>query len=107
MFILNEGDAAFLYEGLARAAFDNCSKAQDPWGYAKQEVYDNFVGEISLRGKRALSAIIAKVIIDKSKHENEIERLTNLDDNIWELENQEDVLDWLYELKKEMEALDY
>lgn len=107
MFISNEDDPAFLYEGLARAAFDNCSKRGDPYKYAAQEVYGNFVDEIKLRGRRALAAVIAKVIIDHKSNQQALKVLIKLDDEIWELKTQDEVIDWLEELRKEMENLDY
>ncbi len=68
MFVLfdDHDDISFRYEGLARAAFNNCDKYGDPWGYTAQDFYSNFVPKPNLKGKRALSVILCKLIIDKS-----------------------------------------
>ncbi len=83
-------DPGFLFEALGRAAF-KCKKEGDPYHFAKQEVYDNFVGEITIRGKRALSSFLQKIINDNYpilKQSNEIISLIELEDNIWEIQNE-------------------
>ncbi|KYG72825.1 hypothetical protein [Roseivirga echinicomitans] len=107
MYFLNEDDPAFLFEGIVRAAFDNCSKWGDPFGYAAQDRYANFVGDIKLRGKRILATTISKVIIDHKDNEEAVKKLRKLDDKIWELKEQGEVIDWLEKLKNEMEELGY
>ncbi|WCC43997.1 hypothetical protein PJW08_09280 [Tenacibaculum finnmarkense] len=46
-------DPAFRYEGLARAAFDNCGKYGDPFKIAAQDVYNSFVPKPTLTRKKS------------------------------------------------------
>jgi len=46
-------DPAFRYESLARESFNNCGKWGDPWGFAAQDFYSEFVNEPTTeRGKK-------------------------------------------------------
>ena len=85
----NQGPA-FIYEGLARAVFDNCTKYGDPFGIAAQDNYIRLFPNITEKGRRALSTIIIKMIIDHSDSEYK-ERLRKLDDNVWEAKTTEDI----------------
>ena len=49
------------FEGLARTVFD-CNRYGDPWGYANADLYNNIMTQ---RGKRALSTILIKMILEK------------------------------------------
>lgn len=90
MIHTNEDNPAFRYEGLLREAFQ-CAKEQDPFGYAKQEVFDhNFVTSITLLGKRALSTAFIKLVLD---HPNYKEKFRELDDRVWRASSQSDIID--------------
>jgi len=91
MTISDNLDPSVLYEDLARAAFNNCKKWGDPWKYAAQEVYTRFVPEPDLRGKRALSTILIKLIIDNSES-NHVKQLQSLEDQVWEASSQEQII---------------
>ncbi|WP_017732753.1 hypothetical protein [Nafulsella turpanensis] len=85
-------DPSLRYEALARSAFNNCSKGGDPFGYALQEEYDNFFVEApNLRGKRALSTVLIKLIIDNSGTDF-AERLIGLEESVWNSETQDDII---------------
>ncbi|MEQ8684228.1 MAG: hypothetical protein RIF36_00415 [Imperialibacter sp.] len=88
---IDDDDPAFRYEGLVRAAFDNCGKYGDPFKYAAQEVYDNFVGEITLRGRRALSTALIKLIVDNPENKA-IDGLKSLENDVWEAKEQQDII---------------
>ena len=79
------------YEGLARYAFDNCQKYGDPWSYCAQDRYVNFVREPNLVGKRALPTILIKLILNNPDNEY-THRLKELEENVWEINSQKDVV---------------
>lgn len=80
---------AFRFEGLLREAF-HCTKGQDPFGYAMQEVFDhNFVESITQRGRRALSTAFIKLIFDHSDHQ---EKFIELDNRVWKATTQEEII---------------
>jgi len=82
---------AFRYEGLARAAF-KCTKFGDPFGYACQDHYgSHFVEEITFEGRRALSTIFIKLIIDNSSS-NHVDELKKLDNRVWEAQSQKEII---------------
>jgi hypothetical protein len=60
----DDSNPAMRFEGLARAAFNNCMKFGDPFNYAAQEEFSNFIPAPNLKGKRILSTIFIKLIID-------------------------------------------
>lgn len=84
-------DPGFRYEGLARAAFNNCRKYGDPFGIAAQDVYNNFVPTPNLDGKKALSKVLTKLIIDHSESEHK-SALVALEENIWTSETQGEII---------------
>jgi len=88
----DEKDVAMRYEGLARAAFNNCIKYGDPWGYAAQDRYADFVPTPTLTGRRALSTILIKLIIDNTQSPY-LEGLRLLEEKVWSTETQEDIID--------------
>lgn len=88
----NDTDPGMRYEGLARAAFDNCIKAGDPWGYAAQETFNNFVPSPILAGKRALSTILIKIIIDSQFHPLS-GQLIQLEERVWKANDQTEIID--------------
>lgn len=77
----DDPNPAMRYEGLARAVFNNCNKYGDPWGYAAQDRFTNFVPP-NLTGKRALSTILIKLISDNPKHEL-TPKLIEIEESIW------------------------
>jgi len=87
----NDHNPAMRFEGLARAAFNDCGKWNDPFGYAAQDRYVNFVPSPNLIGKRALSTIFIKLIIDNTQSPF-IERLKELEDLIWATETQSEII---------------
>lgn len=93
MYITNSDniDPAFRYEALARFAFDNCSKYGDPWHYAAQEVYANFIPVIELKGRRILSAILNKLIFD-NKNSKTCNDLIDIENSIWTATSQQDAI---------------
>ncbi len=90
--ILYNHDPAMRYEDLARAAFNNCKKYGDPFGYAAQERYNNFVPKPNIIGKRTLSTVFIKLILDNlnSPYINDLKKLEDL---VWESETQSEVID--------------
>jgi hypothetical protein len=105
MFLIfdNNPDPGFRFESLLRAIFDDCVKYGDPWGYAAQDVYNNFAPEPNLLGKRALSTGLCKLIYDNKEHP-QIEKIIVLEDSIWSANTQEEIveiiddsIDWLKE----------
>lgn len=102
----NNINPAFKYEGLARAAFNNCGKYGDPWGYAAQDVFSNFVPEPNQRGRRALSTIIIKIIIDNSD-KKETEDLKKLEEQVWSATNQRQIIDIIDNAIKVAECMGY
>lgn len=83
----NDSNPAMRYEGLARAVFNNCGKSGDPWGYAAQDRFTNFVPTPNLTGKRALSTILIKLICDYPNHEL-TSRLIQMEEKIWTVNDQ-------------------
>lgn len=84
-------DPGFRYEGLARAAFDNCGKYGDPFGIAAQDVYNSFVPEPTLNGRKALSKVISKIITDNSQSEHK-DALVQLEEDVWTAETQKEII---------------
>ncbi|CAL2093253.1 conserved hypothetical protein [Tenacibaculum sp. 190524A05c] len=91
MIHTDHNDPAFRYEGLARVAFDNCEKYGDPFGIAAQDVYNNFVPEPTLNGKKALSKVLSKIIIDNTESEHN-DALIQLEESIWSSETQQQII---------------
>jgi len=86
----NSKDPATKYEGLVRAAFNNCNKYGDPWKCANQEFFNNFMPP-NLNGKRALSRALCKLIFDNKDTEN-IGELIKLEDTVWVSKTQSDII---------------
>lgn len=84
-------DPAFRYEGLARAAFNDCHKFGDPFGIAAQDIYNRFVPNPTIEGKRALSIVLVKMIIDNSETAYK-ETLKKLEKSIWNSETQKEII---------------
>ena len=87
----NHTDPAFRYEGLVRTVFNDCKKYGDPWSYAAQDFYANFVNTPNQEGKRALATVIIKIIIDHPQSE-QVEQLKLLEDSVWEAKSQDDII---------------
>lgn len=84
-------EANMKYEELARKAFDNCSKYGDPFKYAAQERYDNFVPVPTLLGKRMLSTILIKLIIS-NQNRQEVRQFIELENKVWISETQSEII---------------
>lgn len=80
------------YEGLARAAFGNCSKGHDLWGYTSQDRYVNSIFAVGLEIKRMLSTVLIKLIVDHATHPS-ASRLKELEDRVWEAKEQSDIVE--------------
>ncbi|MGS2741055.1 hypothetical protein [Sinomicrobium sp. M5D2P17] len=91
MIHTDDTDPGFRYEGLARAAFNNCKKYNDPFKIAAQEIYGDFVPVPNLDGKKALSKVLVKIIIDypETKYQDD---LLQLEENIWVSKTQDDII---------------
>jgi|JI7StandDraft_1071085.scaffolds.fasta_scaffold95004_3 hypothetical protein len=90
--ITNNSDPAFRYEDLARFAFDNCNKYGDPWRYASQEVYTNFISGIDLKGQRILSTILSILIYNNRGNSKICEKLIQIENSIWTATTQLDAI---------------
>lgn len=103
----NDNDPAMRYESLARAAFDDCGKYGDPWGYAAQDRYAVFTREpIGIDGKRALSTILIKLVVDNDGTEY-TNKFKTLEENVWGITTQSqaiEIIDNACELYKQSEA---
>jgi len=91
MLHTDDFDPAMRYEGLARAAFDDCEKFGDPFGIAAQEVYNDFVPHPTLEGKKALSKVISKIIIDHPESQHK-DTLIELEEAVWRAGTQEEII---------------
>ncbi len=105
MFITDNVDPGFRFESLARIAFDNCLKSRDPWGYASQDVYNNFVSSFNLKGKRILATILTKLIYD-FKDKSICNKLIIIEDSIWSASTQRDVVNIIESTIKVLESID-
>jgi hypothetical protein len=93
MIYISDTDPAMRYEALARYAFGKCPKGGDPFHYSMQEVYNhNFVGEITIRGRRALSTVLIKLVLDNQNSQKE-EGIKKLEDRVWEADSQKEIID--------------
>jgi len=88
----NNSDPGFKFENLLRTIFDNCNKSGDPWGYASQDVYNNFLHKTNLRGKRALSTALCKLIYDNRTKPN-IKEVINIEEKIWKAKTQSEIIE--------------
>lgn len=84
-------EANMKFEELARKAFDNCSKYGDPFKYAAQERYNNFVPIPTLLGKRILSTVLIKIIITHQS-KNGVEKFIELENKVWTSETQKEII---------------
>jgi hypothetical protein len=80
------------FEGLARAAFDNCDKYGDPFGIAHQEIF-GFEGPEhqtpTTRFRRALVLVLVKLVIRYPDND----QLKELEKRAWTANSQEEVSD--------------
>lgn len=107
MHIMRNMGTSFMYEGLARAVFDNCNKYGDPFGLAAQDIYNNeFVPAPTVKGKRALSTVIIKMIIDHPNSE-EVKVLRKIDDALWSASSQEEAINIIEQCIEIGERLGY
>lgn len=97
MKIEYDDDPAIRYEYIACAAF-KCRYYDDPFQYASQTVFninfekdDNGNDGIKFKGKRALSTVLIKLIIDSSSQEQR-DAYRGLEDKVWNAKSQEDII---------------
>lgn len=82
-------DPSARFEGLLRYAF-KCGKAEDPFGYARQEEYSGFVDEVRFSARRALATGLIKLVIDNPDNEYS-DRLKELETSVWEAKTQDQI----------------
>lgn len=85
-------DPAYLYEQLARYAFNNCSKAKDPWGIAKQEYYSVFVEAHRLNEAKLILGKVFVGLLLKQNSTEDTQKFLVLEDKIHHCKNQTDFL---------------
>jgi hypothetical protein len=72
-------DPAYIYETLARYAFNDCLKADDPWGIAKQEKYNVFINEDRLQEAiKVLEKVFVGLLL-RTKQKEQVELLVKLE----------------------------
>lgn len=86
---------AFRYEGLMRKIFNDCAKYGDYWGAAAQDFYINYSPIPSLKGKRALSRALLKVIFENML---DSKKLIELEERVWNAKEQIDIDNIVYEV---------
>lgn len=106
MIHTDNSDPAMRYEGLARAAFNNCDKYGDPFGITAQDVYSSFVPKPKLRGKIALSKVLSKIIIDNSNSDFKVD-LIEIEKRIWNSKSQKEIREIIDESIEILKKLDY
>jgi hypothetical protein len=87
----NDLNPAMRFEWLSRFVFNNCDKWGDPWNYSAQERFVNFVPKPNLTVKRALSTILIKIILD-NMNATSLEKLRNLENQVWESSTQREII---------------
>lgn len=93
-------DPAYLYETLARYAFNDCLKAQDPWGIAKQEKYNVFIAEERLQeARKVLEKVFVGLLLRPNQKKNQ-ELLLKLEDKINSCQSQNDFVNIISEACK-------
>ena len=96
------------YEGLIRSVFGNVSKYGDPWGYAAQDRFSQFVQEpTGLDGKRALSTVVIKMILDHKTNKPLVDELRKLEDRVWDLKKQSESIKLIDELIEVAKRIGY
>lgn len=86
----DDRDPSARFEGLLRYAF-KCGKAEDPFGYARQEEYSGFVDEIRFSARRALATGLIKLVIDNPDNKY-TETLKELETSVWDAKNQDQII---------------
>jgi hypothetical protein len=82
-------DHANQFEKLACYAF-KCESKRDPWGIASIDTYIEFVESPSMNGKKAFSKILTKLILD-SPDVSKMNKLLELEENVWVATSQEEI----------------
>jgi hypothetical protein len=99
---------AFRFKGLVRSVFGKCSKNGDPWAYAAQDHYTQFMPEPpTLYAKRALPTVVIKMIIDHKANKAIVDKLKILEDQVWDLKNQKGSIALIDKLIDTARDLDY
>lgn len=86
MKIILETNPAMNYEHLGTGAF-NCSRAKDPWGYANADWYSSLLDS---EGKRALSTILIKLVIDNTKNKF-ADKFISLENKVWKAKTRKQI----------------
>ena len=82
---------------MPESIYNDCDKHGDPFGYAAQEFFTNFVEAPNKKGKAGLTHIVSKVIEDFPDSEYE-EELEDILDRAINVETQREVIDIVDEL---------
>lgn len=84
------------FEYLMRTLFDNCGKADDPFGFASADRYNQFCqeapNEVSMVGKAMLIVAITKMS-EKIADQGDLESLSNSVHKITSLISQEEAIE--------------
>lgn len=102
-------DIAMKYEYLIRAAFDCNSKYCDPFSYAAQDQYSNFVYEDSPRffkGQRSLTTALTVIVYRFQENKAVVDKLKGLIDQVWESKTQKEIIEVLNEAIEIGKSLD-
>jgi hypothetical protein len=84
----NPKNIAARFEGLACAVF-KCKRGKDPLRIANQSIYINHLAvKPDLNGKRALSAVLIKMIFDNPTDQHIIE----LENDVWEALTESEII---------------
>jgi hypothetical protein len=90
MHILFENQPEYRYEGLAWAVLGARFKYDEPFTIAATDFYDSDVAHLTLKGKRGLSIILTKMIIEHRESPH-IQELLTLDDRVWGTPNEDEI----------------
>ncbi len=93
-------DPAYIYETLARYAFNDCLKADDPWGIAKQEKYNVFINEDRLQEAiKVLEKVFVGLLL-RTNQKEQVELLLKLEMKISICKTQNDFIQLIGEAYK-------
>jgi hypothetical protein len=98
-------DPAFVFEALARFAFNDCLKAQDPWGIAKQEKYSVFTDKNRIsEAKMVLGKVFVGVLLRNNSLEAE-HKLLKLEERKNDCNNQSDFSQIIHDAHRILELI--
>jgi hypothetical protein len=90
MHILFKDQPEYRYEGLAWAVLGARFKYDEPFTIAATDFYDSDVAPLTLKGKRGLSIILTKMIIEHRESPH-VQELLALDDKVWATPNEDEI----------------